>query len=104
GQADAYNLLPGDISPFTAYPLAKAAASKAIELDPTLAEAHTSLAFARFIFDRDYAGADAAFQRAIQFNPGYSTAHHWYGEYLTAMGRFDEAFGQLEHAKALDPL
>jgi tetratricopeptide (TPR) repeat protein len=104
GQADVYDLLPGDLSPFTGYPLAKAAATKALELDPTLAEAHTSLAFAHFIFDRDYPGADAAFLRAIQLNPGYSTARHWYGEYLTAMGRFDEGFAQLNEARALDPL
>jgi serine/threonine-protein kinase len=103
GQADAYDLLPGDIAPATAYPLAKAAASRALELDPTLAEAHTSLAFARFIFDRDYGGAEAAFKRAIQFNPSYSTARHWYGEYLSAMGRFEEAFRQMEQAKAVDP-
>ena len=104
GQADAYNLLPGGMSPFTAYPLAKAAAARAIALDPELAEAQTSLAFASFMFDRNYPGAEAAFQRAIGVNPGYATAHHWYGEYLSAMGRLDEAFAELDRARALDPL
>jgi tetratricopeptide (TPR) repeat protein len=92
------------MSPFTAYPLAKAAAAKAIALDPTLAEAQTSLAFATFIFDRDYPKAEAAYQRALQANPGYATAHQWYGEYLSAMGRLDEAFAEFERARTLDPL
>jgi len=104
GQADAYALLPGGLSPFTAYPLAKAAAGKAIALDPTLAEAHTSLAFAMFIFDRDYPNAEATFRRALEANAGYATAHHWYGEYLSAMGRLDEALDELALAKTLDPL
>jgi serine/threonine protein kinase/tetratricopeptide (TPR) repeat protein len=104
GQADVYNLLPRQLSPSEAYPLAKAAASKALELNPTLAEAHTSLGFATFAFDRDWAAAEAAFQRAFQFNPGYATAHQWYGNYLTAMGRFDEAFAEYQQASAIDPL
>ena len=104
GQADVYALLPGGLSPFTAYPLAKAAAAKAIALDPTLAEAQTSLAFATFIFDRDYPRAEVTFQRALEANAGYATAHHWYGEYLSAMGRLDEALDELARAKTLDPL
>ena len=104
GQADTYNLLPGHLSPFIAYPLAKAAASKALSIDPTLGEAHTSLAFATFIFDRDWAAADASFHRALQYNPGYATAHHWYGEYLSAMGRLDEAFAEFDQALTLNPL
>jgi len=103
GQADAYNLLPDGMAPAVAYPLAKAAAARALALDPTLAEAHTSMAFATFIFDRDWTTTDAAFRRALQFNPGYATAHHWYGEYLSAMGRLDEAFAQFDEARALDP-
>jgi tetratricopeptide (TPR) repeat protein len=104
GLADTYNLLPGGMATAVAYPLAKAAANRALAMDPTLADAHTSLAFAMFIFDRDWAASEAAFKRALQYNPGYATAHHWYGEYLSAMGRFDEAFAELEHARALDPL
>ena len=104
GQADVYILAPGRMSPLTAYPLAKDAANHALALDPTLAEAHTSLAFASFIFDRDWATAEAGFKRAIAFNPGYATAHQWYGEFLSAMGRSDEALAQLELAASLDPL
>jgi eukaryotic-like serine/threonine-protein kinase len=104
GQADVYNLLPARIAPATAYPLAKDASRRALALDPTLAEAHTSLAFAAFIFDRDWTTAEAGFKRALQFNPGYATAHHWFGEYLVAMSRFDEAITELQTAKSLDPL
>jgi TolB-like protein/Tfp pilus assembly protein PilF len=104
GQADAYNLLPGHMPPAVAYPLAKAAAARALQLDPTLAEAHTSLAFATFIFDHDWSGADAAFQQALRFNPGYPTAHFWYGEFLSAMGRLDEASREFNQAAVLDPL
>jgi TolB-like protein/Tfp pilus assembly protein PilF len=104
GQADVYNLLPGRLAPATAYPLAKDAAHRALSLDPTLAEAHTSLAFATFIFDRDWTSAEAGFQRAVQYKPGYATAHHWYGDYLSAMGRHDEAIYELQTAKSLDPL
>lgn len=104
GQADVYNLLPQAMLPSTAYRQAKAAATKALELNPTLAEAYTSLAFATFAYDRDWPGAEAAFQRALQLNPGYETAHHWYGDYLVAMGRFDEGLAQFELARAIDPL
>jgi tetratricopeptide (TPR) repeat protein len=94
GEADAYNLLPGHMAPAVAYPLAKTAATRALSLDPTLAEAHASLAFATFIFDHDWPGAEEGFQRALQHNPGYATAHHWY----------DEAFAQFDQASAIDPL
>ena len=105
GQADSYNLLAGQqMAPAVAHPLAKAAANRALALDPTLGEAHASLAFATFIFDRDWASAEQAFQRALQHNPSYATAHHWYGEYLAAMGRFDAAFAQFDQASAIDPL
>lgn len=104
GQADTYNLLPGGLSPFVAYPLAKDAARRALDIDPTLAEAHTSLAFAAFIFDRDWEAAEAGFRRAIEQSPGYATAHHWYADFLTAMGRFDEALAEFEQARVLDPL
>ena len=86
------------------YPLAKAAANRALQLDPSLGEAHTSLAFTTFIFDRDWTAADAAFKRALQYNPGYATAHHWFAEYLSALGRLDESLAEFERAKSLDPL
>jgi eukaryotic-like serine/threonine-protein kinase len=104
GQADAYDLLPGSMMPAVAYPQAKAAAARALELDPSLGEAYTSLAFASFIFDRDWTAAERSFARAIQLNPNYATAHHWYAEYLSAMGRLDDAIAEFDKAKALDPL
>jgi Tfp pilus assembly protein PilF len=104
GEADVYNLLPGDMPPATAYPIAKSLAVAALELDPTLSEAHTALAFASFIFDRDWKSAEAGYLRAVHFNHGYATAHHWYGEFLAAMGRFDEALTELRVATSIDPL
>jgi eukaryotic-like serine/threonine-protein kinase len=104
GQADVYNMLPRRMSPFTAYPLAKDAANRALAIDPTLADAHTSIAFATFIFDRDWKTAETAFVRALQLNPNYSTAHMWYGDFLVAMGRFPEAERHYQTAEQLDPL
>jgi serine/threonine-protein kinase len=104
GEADAYNLLPGRLTAAVAYPLAKAAAHHALELDPALGEPHASLGFAAFFFDRDWNEAERQFQRAIQLNSGYATANHWYGIYLSAMGRFAESEAQFLRAKSLDPL
>ena len=106
GLADAYLLLPpySAGSPQDSFPKAKAAAKKAIELDETLAEAHTSLAQALY-FDWDFADADKEFQRAIRLNPNYATAHHWYGfGPLGGMQRFDDAITELKRAQELDPL
>src|SRR5262249_40060676 len=105
GEADAYTLLAGSKPPASDwYPLAKAAAARALQLDPTLGEANASLAFANFAFDRDYPAAEGGFQRALFYNPGYATARHWRGMYLSAMGRSDEAIAELKKAKQLDPL
>jgi len=104
GEADTLNLRPNGIAPSTAYPAAKAAAHRALQLEPTLAEAHASLAFASFVFDRDWAEAEAGFKRAIQYNGGYATAHQWYGIFLSAMGRVEESSAEFTRAKALDPL
>jgi tetratricopeptide (TPR) repeat protein len=104
GEADTYNLLPPSLGPTKAYPLAKSAAHRALQLDPALAEAHTSLAFASFFFDREFPEAEAGFKRALHYNPGYATAHHWYGIYLSSMGRFAESEAEFVRAKALDPL
>lgn len=82
---------------------AKAEARKAIELDDTLAEAHTSLGWVTFIYDWDWSGADREFRRAIELNPNYSTARQWYAWYLMAMGRFDEALSEGRIAVELDP-
>ena len=81
---------------------AKSEARKAIELDETLAEAHTSLAWVTFIYDWDWKGADREFRRAIELNPRYSTARQWYAWYLMAMGRFDEALAEGRVAVELD--
>jgi serine/threonine protein kinase/Tfp pilus assembly protein PilF len=106
GLADAYQLLNlfADASPQEAFPKAKTAAKRALELDETLAEAHTSLASSLFLYDRNYPEAEREFLRAIQLNPNYATAHHWYGvTYLAKMERFDEAIAELKRAQELDP-
>ena len=82
---------------------AKAEARKAIALDETLAEAHTSLGWVTFIYDWDWAGAGREFSRAIQLNPRYSVARQWHSWYLAAMGRFDEALADGRTAIDLDP-
>jgi len=104
GEADAYSLLSGSLTADVAFPRAKAAAQRALELDPALGEAHTSLAFIAFGYERDWKQAEQRFQRALQLNPGYATAHHWYGLYLSAMGRFQESEAEFVRAKSLDPL
>jgi TolB-like protein/Flp pilus assembly protein TadD len=107
GVADAYVFLPGYTAgtPREYYPKAKAAAKKALELDDTLAEAHTTLALALWYFDFDFAQANREFQRAIELNPNYATAHQQYGNNtLSALGRFDDAIAEGKRAVALDPL
>jgi DNA-binding winged helix-turn-helix (wHTH) protein/Flp pilus assembly protein TadD len=83
---------------------AKEAATRALELDPSLAEAHTSLAQIKFLGDWDWAGAEKEFRRGIELNPSYVTAHCWYGVYLATFGRMREAAAEFEHARQLDPL
>ena len=82
---------------------ARGEAQKAIELDETLAEAHTSLGWVTFIYDWDWAGAEREFTRAIQLNPHYATARQWHSWFLVAMGRFDEAISEGRIAIELDP-
>jgi len=106
GLADAYGLLPAYSAgaPQDIFPKAKAAAKKALELDETLAEAHTSLAKVLF-YDWNLAESNREFQRAIELNPNYATAHQWYGNgNLRVMGRFDEAIAEMKRAQELDPL
>ena len=83
---------------------AKGPALKALELDETLAEAHTALADIKQYLDWDWEGAEREYLRAIELNPRYPTAHLWYAEYLDNMGRFDKALEEIELAKKLDPL
>jgi len=85
-------------------PKARAAALNALKLDPTLAEAHASLALIAENYDYDWRTAEKEFQRAIQLDPEYPTAHQWYAECLGWQGRFDEAFAESERARQLDPM
>jgi TolB-like protein/Flp pilus assembly protein TadD len=105
GQADAYALL-ADFNVLPArevLPKVKSAAAEALQLDDTLAEAHTSLGWAQF-HDLDWTGAEKEFKRAIELNASYPTAHSWYGEYLMAQGRFDRALEEMTRAYQLDTL
>jgi serine/threonine-protein kinase len=86
------------------FPPAKAAAQRALELDPDLAEAHTSLAFALQYHDWDWPAAGREFERALALQPGYATARQWYAEHLVSQARFDEALEQAVKASELDPL
>jgi serine/threonine-protein kinase len=106
GLALTYVLLPEySISPpHEAHPKAKAAARKALEIDESLAEAHTALAYSLSSYDWKFAEADKEFQRAIQLNPNYATAHQWHAESLVATQRFDEAIAEAKRAVELDPL
>lgn len=108
GLADTYALL-GDwqyavMTPREALPRAKAAALKALELDDALGEAHNSLAFCLDGFDWAFEAAGREFERAIELNPGYATAHHWYSWHLALLHRYDEALAEMRRAASLDPL
>src|SRR6201997_143864 len=107
GLADTYVLLGdweyGVLTPNEAFPKAKAAAIKALELDNTLSDAHTSLA-SLGMFDWDWRSAGEEFRRAIELNPGYATAHQWYAWHLNLLGRKSEAIAEMRKAESLDPL
>ena len=108
GLADAYALLGSSPNPAIprneAMPKAKAAAMKALQLDETLADAHTSLAFVKMHYEWDWPGSEMEFQRALNLNPNYATAHEWYAFWFTAQGRTDKALEQLAYAQKADPL
>jgi tetratricopeptide (TPR) repeat protein len=106
GLADSYAMLAflEFMAPHDAYPKAREAAEKALSLDPQLAEAHTSLGLIKFQYDWDWDGAEKDLKKAIGINPSYAPAHHFYADYLKAMGRFDEALIEIEKAQELDPL
>lgn len=106
GLADSYSILGWyrHLSSIEAYTKTVSAASSAVAVDDTLAEPHTSLAYARFMYGWDWPGAEQGFRAALERNPGYAVARHWFGEFLMAMGRFDEARQQLDLAHTLDPL
>ena len=91
-------------APNEAYPKAKEAVGRALALDPQLVEAHTSLGLIRFQYDWDWKGAESEFLEAIRINPSYAPAHHYFADYLKAVGRFDEALSEIAKARELDPL
>ena len=108
GLADTYALLSdwqyGELTPKEAMPRALSAVRKALELDDSLGEAHASLAFCLEGFNWDFRAADREFQRAIELNPGYATAHLWYAWHLSLIGRNREAIAEMKKAEYLDPV
>ena len=107
GLADAYAALAllEFMPPNEAFPRARRRRhTRALSLDADLADAHTSLGLIKFQYDWDWAGAEQELRRAIELNPNYALAHHYFADYLKAMGRFDEAIEQIEKAQELDPL
>jgi hypothetical protein len=105
GLADSYNLLReySAMPDSEAYPRALAAATRAVELDDNLAEAHISAAFVTFFWNWDAAGAEREFKRALVLNPNDARAHHWYASFLLTNGRVPEALVPIEIARRLDP-
>jgi TolB-like protein/Tfp pilus assembly protein PilF len=110
GLADAYKSLamPDSMQealpPREAFQKARAAVTRALAIDDTIAEAHASLAHIQYLYDRDWSSAENELRRAIELNPNYASAHQWYGYYLMWTGRLDEARNEIERAKELDPL
>ena len=106
GLADCYTQLAWlrFLAPCEVLPLAKAAALRALELDPLLGEAHASLAWIRLLYDLDYEAAENGFRHSLELKPNYSVARMWFGMFLLAMGRFTEALEEVKKAVTLDPL
>jgi TolB-like protein/Flp pilus assembly protein TadD len=106
GLADCYTQLAWlrALPPTEVFPVAKAAALRALELDSSLAEAHASLAWINLLYDLDYEAAEQGFNRSLELNPNYSVAHIWYGVFFIATGRFSDALGEVNKALKLDPL
>jgi DNA-binding winged helix-turn-helix (wHTH) protein/TolB-like protein/Tfp pilus assembly protein PilF len=106
GIADCYNMLVvyGRVEPKEGFPKAKEAAAKALEIDESSAEAHSSMAFIKFRWDWDRAATEREFQEAIKLKPAYAPAHQWYSSYLVAVERFDEAIAEAKRTEELEPL
>lgn len=106
GLADCYNMLVvyGRLEPKDGFPKAKEAAERALEIDESSAEAHSSLAFIKFRWDWDRAATEREFQSAIKLKPAYAPAHQWYSSYLVAVERFDEAIAEAKRTEELEPL
>jgi serine/threonine protein kinase len=105
GLADCYVIISwyGNIPQKEAYQKAREAALNALEIDDRLAEAHTSMAFLKLLSDWDWSGAEKEFKRAIELNPKYPTAHHWYAFHIFFRAKFDEGISEMEKALELDP-
>jgi tetratricopeptide (TPR) repeat protein len=104
GLADCYSLRAGYVSPRKAFPEARKAALKALELDDTLGEAHASIAYIKYFYDWDWTGSEKELQRAISLNPNYADSHTHYASLLSHVGRPEEAIVEARRAVALDPL
>ncbi|HSE17674.1 MAG TPA: tetratricopeptide repeat protein [Pyrinomonadaceae bacterium] len=105
GLADCYNMLVvyGQLEPKEGFPKAKEAATRALEIDESSAEAHTSMAFIKFRWDWDRTATEREFQQAIKLKPAYAPAHQWYSSYLVAVERFDEAIAEAKRTEELEP-
>ena len=106
GLADSYTVLAsfGMLSPEEAQIESRAMIDRALEVDPKLPEAYTSLGVVRHAYDWDWEGASEAYLQAIELNSSYATAYHWYGLHLAGLGRFEQALEEMNRARALDPL
>ncbi len=103
--AEAYTMAVGlYVEAAEGHPKARAAATRALQIDDTLAEAHTALAAVQYVADHDWAGAERSFRRALDLNPNYLWVHDWYGFYLALLGRHDQAVRHLSRATEIDPL
>lgn len=103
GMADAY-IVRGDLSPEEKFSKAKEMATKAVQMDDELAEAHSALAMSLFSYDWDWVGAEKEFRRALALNPNYAMAHQWYAQFQKAMGQQSSAMAEIKRARELDPL
>jgi TolB-like protein/DNA-binding winged helix-turn-helix (wHTH) protein/Tfp pilus assembly protein PilF len=106
GLADCYQVMVNlnQLAPQDGFLRAKAAVQRALELDDSLAEAHTSLASIKGDYEWDWQGAESEYRRAIALNPNYATARHWYGDFLAGTGRLEEGMAEMKKAAELDPL
>jgi len=106
GLADSFLMLGAwsVLEPKDSYPRAKAAAARAIALDEALAEPHATFGYLKILYEWDWAGADQELRRAIELNPGYATAHHWYAFYFQTIGDIPQSLAEMETARRSDPL
>jgi serine/threonine protein kinase/tetratricopeptide (TPR) repeat protein len=106
GIADAWGVMASMKAavPAEAFPRARAAARRALEIDPRLADAHATLAYVHWLHEWDWPAAEASFRESVRLNPSYATGHRWYGQFLSALGRHEEALEEVRRALDLDPL